>query len=382
MARNLTDWLEAYMVYTAELESPDNYHLWCGISAIAGALRRNVLFNMGYFKVYPNLYVVLVGPPGRTKKSTAMRASQDILHQVPGVNFASDSTSRERLILDLSTSTNPDGYSAMSAYSSEFASMLTTSEMNMVSFLTDIYDSPKVWEHKTKQGVSKIRAPCMNLIAGTTPMWISSAMPIQTIGIGLASRIIFVFADKPRLANPFPELSEAQVALERLLAEDLAEISSIRGAYTYTPEAREAYISWYTDHQQAMEVGVLDPRLSGYFERKPVHFHKVCMAVAASRRNETEMTLEDYVTTHKLLAAVEADMPRVFANVGKNPLNNSIEAVTQMLMSHEAGLTKADLLSSIKHDVNREQLDEILDILVTIRQVKVLPNGHYQWQDV
>ena len=116
-----TNWIEAYLAYTNESESPEEYHKWVAISTIAGAMRRRSFYDYGYFLAYPNMYIVLVGPAGRCKKSIAMRIGRGMLSEVPNVNFTTDSITRERLIQDL-TQVTKDGHSTMTAYSSEFAS--------------------------------------------------------------------------------------------------------------------------------------------------------------------------------------------------------------------------------------------------------------------
>src|SRR3954464_12186530 len=121
--RLLPNWIQAYLAYTAESESPEEYHKWVAISVIAGALRRRVFFPMGYFQLYPNQYIVMVGPPGRCKKSTAMRIGRALLGAVPDLKFTTDSVTRERLIQDL-TQAHSDGHSSMTAYSSELATLL------------------------------------------------------------------------------------------------------------------------------------------------------------------------------------------------------------------------------------------------------------------
>ena len=95
--RILPNWLEAYMAFTHSLESPDEYHTWTALSTIGGAVRRRAYFDMGHFKLYPNLYAVLVGPPGRCKKSTAMRVGRGMLAELPGIKFTTDSITREKL---------------------------------------------------------------------------------------------------------------------------------------------------------------------------------------------------------------------------------------------------------------------------------------------
>lgn len=360
-------WLEAYLAYTAESESPEEYHLWVGISAIAGALRRRVFFDMGYFLLYPNMYIVLVGPAGRCKKSTAMRIGRGLLSEVPGLEFTTDSVTRERLIQDLSQAFK-DGQSAMTAYSSEFASLLTSSGMDMVIFLTDIFDSPTEWSHKTKAGgTNKIKSPFLNLMAATTPDWISKAMPLDTVGIGLTSRIVFVHADTPRIKPAFPTLTEAQKTLNKMLANDLTAISEISGEYKLDAEAKKMYEDWYIARVEDPNTSG-DPRLSGYFERKPMHLLKLAMIVAASSRDETLIHPPDLINALALFEKVEVRMPKVFAGVGKNPINADKEEVYNAL-AFTGGMTMGQLLEKFSYALRKDELAEVLDTLTIIGRI-------------
>lgn len=374
MPRNLPNWIQAYLAFTNEAESPEIFHRWVALSGIAGALRRSVWFNMGYFKLYPNLYIVLVSPPGRCKKSTAMRMGKGPLMQVPAVKFGVDSTSRERLIVDLSASL-ADGQSSMTSHSSEFATMLTTSGMDMVVFLTDIYDSPEEWTHRTKSGgTSKILSPCFNFMAGTTPDWISRAMPLDTVGIGLTSRILFVYSDEPRIRDPFPELSDDQKALRELLIADLIDISTIQGEYTLSPTAKEYYRQWHKG-ERVSETTHAEPRLSGYHERKPMHLLKVAMALTASMGNTREIQEETLHDALSFLKEIETPMARVFSSVGKNPLASDYGSVRDFIVDLDEGVSRGELLSRFKHNVRREELDEVIDTLIAIGDIEMLPGG-------
>ena len=233
-SRLLPNWLKAYLVYTADSESPEVYHRWVGISCIAAVLRRRVFFDMGYFLLYPNMYIVLVGPAGRCKKSTAMRIGKNIFTATPDIEFSADSTTRERFIQDLQMA-HKNGESAITVHSTEFASLLSSSGMDMVVFLTDIFDCPPDWQHKTKiGGTNKIVGPYLNLLGATTPDWIAKAMPLDTIGIGLTSRIVFVYADTPRVRPWRPVLSEAQNKIRDMLIHDMSLIATTHTLFPYT----------------------------------------------------------------------------------------------------------------------------------------------------
>lgn len=367
--RLLPNWIQAYLAYTAESESPEEYHKWVAISVIAGALRRRVFFPMGYFNLYPNQYITLIGPPGRCKKSTAMRIGRALLSAVPDLKFTTDSVTRERLIQDL-TQAHADGHSSMTAYSSELATLLTSSGMDMVAFLTDIYDSPHEWSHQTKMGgTNKIKAPYLNLIAATTPDWIAKAMPMDTVGIGLTSRIVFVYQDTPRVKDPFPILSPEQVELQKMLLHDLAQLAMFGGQFSLNKEAKDYYTAWYRSRlEKPNPTG--DSRLSGYFERKPMHVLKLAMVVSAALKNELELEQADIEVSLALLEQIEIKMPQVFANVGKNPLSADIDAVALAIVeSGRKGLGMPELIRRFKHSLRKDELLEVLDLLMNSNMI-------------
>lgn len=372
--RLLPNWLTAYLAYTAESESPEEYHLWTGISVIAGVLSRHVFFDMGYFLLYPNMFVVLVGPPGRCKKSTAMRIGRDIMKSVPSVKFTADSTTREKLIINLSQALK-DGSSAMTAHSTEFATMLTSSGMDMVVFLTDIFDCPPVWEHDTKSGgKNTIKAPFLNLLGATTPDWISRAMPLDTIGVGLTSRIVFIHHDTPREADPIPKLTDAQKALAQLLIGDLIAVSTLSGEFRLSDEADGHYRTWYRARLSNPNPSG-DPRLAGYFERKPMHLLKLSIIIAAAKRDGLIIEEDDMTEAMEILERIESRMTRVFIGVGKNPLHADKEAVLTAIIE-TGGMSNGELLAMFNYSLRKDELAEVLETLMMIGAIR-LEKGKY-----
>src|SRR3990172_7399508 len=99
----ITDWLADYLRYTDNSEPQSSYRLWTGISTIAAALERKVWLNWDD-AIYPNLYVVLVGPPA-ARKGTAMSQGEWFLRRLGDkrVNMAANSTTFPALVKRLVT---------------------------------------------------------------------------------------------------------------------------------------------------------------------------------------------------------------------------------------------------------------------------------------
>jgi len=97
MTRLLSNWLDGYMQYVDDSEPPELYHQWCGISTIASVLQRKCMLNLEQGKtVWPNLYVVLVGPV--IGKTTAMNYARALHKGIPNIHKAPNSTTLPALV--------------------------------------------------------------------------------------------------------------------------------------------------------------------------------------------------------------------------------------------------------------------------------------------
>lgn len=376
MPRLLPNWLEAYLVYTYSSESPELFHLWTGISMIAGALQRHCWFDMGYYDLYPNLYVVLVSPPGRCKKSTAIRTGRRLAAGIDDYIFGVDSTSREKIVQNMAKSFK-NNQSPLTIHSSEFASLFATSKENMLIFATDIYECPPEWTHDTVGNKEqKIKAPFLNILAGTTPESLVRDVPVEAIGVGLMSRVIFVHEDTPRHRHWRPTLTPEQLKLREMLMNDLKHIHEvIKGPYQITEDFDALFEKWNATRATNFNP-THDARLDSYFDRKPDHLKKVCMIVAASLHDEMILTADDLALTMNLMEQVEARMPLAFLSIGRNPLTQDISNVLGDILSQPGGVSEGELMNRFRHNVRLDELREILTTLLVGGHV-VIRDGRY-----
>ena len=92
--------LEEYRKYTAANETPEIMHLWIGLSTLAGACEKRIWIDRGNFKVYMNLYVALVAPPGVCAKSSSINLGRNMLREL-GFNVFEDSVLKEKIIQEM-----------------------------------------------------------------------------------------------------------------------------------------------------------------------------------------------------------------------------------------------------------------------------------------
>lgn len=347
MARVLENWLKAYMQYSSYSEAPDKMHFWTAVSTIAGALRRRVWIDMGYFQWTPNFYIIFVAPPGIVSKSTTLSIGMNLLRQLEGIKFGPDAVTWQSLVQALSEANEmvamEDGtYHPMSCVtiaSSEFGTFLNPNDREMIDVLVSLWDGQLgVWEKRTKtQGSDKIENPWINIAACTTPGWIAGNFPEYLIGGGFTSRCIFVFGREKRrlVAYPASVLPPEFETLRSELVRDLEAISLLRGKFELSQPAIEWGTQWYENHYKHKPKHLDNERFAGYLARKQTHMHKLAMVLSAAYKDDLIILSEDLSTAAELLKGLEADMPQVFDLIGVEGNAKHSATVLSVLRTHK-----------------------------------------------
>lgn len=343
MARKLADWLSAFLEYSAFGEAPKRLYFWCGVSALAGALRRKVWIDQRTFCWYPNLYIVLVAPAGIIAKSTTADIAMDLLRQVKEVRFGPAVITWQALVKafadaaeQFTVGSQAHVMSPITIVSSEFGNLINPQDKDAIDMLVNLWDGRSFTKATKGSGTDEVHNPWINLIACTTPDWIAGNLPEYMIGGGFTSRCIFVYAGEKAQYVPWPALvAPGNFAERRLdLIADLQHISkSIAGEYVLTPEALDWGAEWYERHYRE-DIKHFDPsRFGGYAARKQSLACKVAMVLAASRSDELEITKCDLETAVSMLSDLEPDMQAVFEKVGLTPESAQSERFTALVQA-------------------------------------------------
>lgn len=329
MGRLLKDWVKSYLEYAEGTEAPRMMHFWCGVSAVAGALRRRVWLDMKRFQWYPNFYIILVAPPGIISKTTTMGIGMDLLRRVPGIRFGPDVVTWQALVKTFAEAGEMFQYgeelipmSAITIASGELGNLINPQDRDMVNLYISLWDGAKGFEKVTKMsGSDKIHAPWINMIGCTTPHWIADNMPAATIGGGFTSRCVFVYGDKKESFIAYPDTAARPDLLERAadLVADLEYISvNLIGPMRLTPEARKWGEEWYQNLWTVEYKNIEDDRLEGYLSRKQSHVHKLAMILSASAGDSMLIEAEHLQIAVAMLSATEKDLPLVFSRIGRS----------------------------------------------------------------
>lgn len=383
--RNYENWLQGYMRYSEHSEAPDKFHFWTGVSVVAGALRRRVWIDQGYFQWTPNFYILFVAPPGIVNKTTTMGIGMRLLRKLPYIHFGPEAVTWQALIGAITKATemvaiNDEFYpmSCLTIASGELGTLLDPKDREMVDLLTSLWDGQVgVWTKETKtQGNDEVENPWINLIGCTTPSWLAGHLPQYVAEGGFMSRCVIVYGDTKRGLKAYPMdhiPTDFKQQEERLLA-DLKRISSLKGAYHMTDSAKRFGRQWYERHYEENVAKFRSDALIGYLARKQTHLHKLAIVLAAAQRDHLVLEEEDLLAGAHILDSAEADMLRGLNYVGRSHSARSVGELVS-LVGVRKRVTQAALYREVFGRMSYQEFRAALEGAVAGGLIKVSREG-------
>jgi hypothetical protein len=386
--RNYPDWIGQYLKHTQYTEAPSKFHFWTAVSVIAGALRRRVWIDQGYFQWVPNFYIIFVSPPGIISKSTTADIGMRLLKRVPGIKFGPNSLTWQSFTKHLAESTEgielPDGtiypMSALTIVAGELGSLLNFEDREMIDVFVDLWDGRMgQWHRSTKtSGEDKIQNAYVNILGCTTPAWIRKNFDRYLLGGGFTSRTIFVFGSEKRNLEAYPgdrvvtkEFEDEQLKL----VQDLEAISQQLGSYKLTKDAKEWGQTWYKGHYERYKsIDPSDEGLASFLARKQTQMHKLGMVLAASKHDKMEISKDDLLFADKILESVEKDLPEIFGRIADRDEVNDAVAILQIIAVRKK-VHRMALFRMVFNRMSAGHFESALGSLITAGKAKQAQHG-------
>ena len=384
--RKLDDWLSAYIEYNKNTESATILHKWTGLSILAACLRKKCYLSIGRINIYPNLYVVFVGPPGGPRKSQAISFGVNFLSNIPDVVVAADATTPQAFLEDLEASAMdevlPNGstmrHASLTVVSKELESFLGEKKENtkMITYLTDLFDAQELpWKYRTKHsGDNVVPSVFLNIIAATTPDSIVNCLPSTAIGMGLTSRTMFIWANDVAKRVTYPIITEKEMELKKNLEHDLYIISRSAGEYKQTKECKEKWDEWYQDYDNRKRM-CKDPIFDGWYNRKPLYIQKLSILLSASERNSKIIEWKHFEKSLSIIEEAEIVMPKVFGSMGRSLVVAEVDEVMNIVLKRKK-ITEHELMQLVWRDIDANKMDNVMATVVKTGRVRRLFEGN------
>lgn len=313
------DFIEGFMEYTEGIPSPDIFRLWSAISTVAGALERRVYLETARRLLYPNLFTLLVAPPG-VGKSNAIGYVSDLWYSTKKFHVAPDDMTKAALIDALVAAStkklhhgNLMEYHSLLAASSEFGVLVPAHDTAFLNVLNHIYDNPRNHRENRRSLEEQIDItnPQLNILAGTQPGYLAALLPEEAWSMGFTSRLIMIYSATPVRIDLFSK-QEDRTSLRNALINKLKTYAELVGEMPIEDAAKDTLQAW-ADADCAPVPS--HSKLQHYIPRRIIHVLKLSMISAISRTDDLAIKKEDVDRAFGWLFHAEKLMPDVFRDM-------------------------------------------------------------------
>lgn len=379
--RKLPSWVDGFVKYTDKMGSPPLFQRWAGIFTVAAALERRVAMRTNKGQLYPNLYVVMVGPPG-VGKTVALGVGHDITwealvegasdaHHVAPTSLTKASLIDELLLAErkvvIPTNTPPvQTFNSLTLFSNELGTLLPAYESDFMSVLTDIYDCRIYAESRRTTGKRfTIDNPQLNFIAATTPSYLMNFLPEGAWEQGFLSRTMLAYGGEVGYTELFDDVAFDK-ELHSALIFDLRAIGRMNGNFTIDDDAKMA-VRYWAKHGRPPEPD--HPKLRHYNTRRIAHLLKLCMISSASTSSSLRITLDNYAEALDWLVALEAVMPDIFRSMTMGSASRIMDETwyfayeTFVRGGRKGGIPEYLLVQFLSERVPSHEVGRILEIM-------------------
>ncbi len=317
--RRLPNWIEAYMHFTRHHLAADEFHLWTALGVLSVAINRNRWMDGGYYKTYPNLYILFIGPSGVGKSSSSGIGLEILKDAKLQINIFSDFITAAALIDFMSLSTvltEIDGVievkTPVMVYASEIGTLINqrSSIRELTLILTEMFNKNTDYENRTKGGgKTLIRNPNMTFFACCFPEWINEELDSISLRSGFLGRILTISSYKKRSrGDGKPTANDFE--LRKNLVHDLAIIANQYGEMVWSCEAKKALDKWTAT--LPLDLTSDDTiEVQGFVSRKEQYVQRVAMLAAISRSTTNEISLTDFQFGMEMVEKCEVNARRL-----------------------------------------------------------------------
>ena len=367
-------WIDEVLKCTSESEAPERYFWWSAICTISAITRRKIYLSRGgLYRLYPNVYVVLVGPSG-LRKGNPIDLSKKLVDRVDNTKLISGRSSIEAVIRELgkvytTESKNQIVDATCFLISSELTAMLVENEY-APGILMDLYDSHfhDKWRNiLISRAPDKLKNVFITMFAATNETNLSFSWPKSAVNGGLVARTHIILEEKKRRLNALVQEVEFKPDIEKL-SKRLFEIANLKGNFIFDSGVGPYFENWY---HKFMTLESLDK--TGTLDRLPDSALKVAMCISLSEKDDLVLTKDNVEEAIQRSLECIIGMKKVFLGTGEHSLVKPTTFLIRYLIKqpkHE--ISRRRILSELYGQADAIDLDRIVDTLVQSGTLEII----------
>lgn len=368
-------WLDDVLDATEESESPRQFFYWSALATVSAVLRRNVYIERYFYKMYPNVYIMLIAKSGM-KKGVPIALAKELSSRVKGTRIFAGRNSVQGIIAELAGGkTNPDGSITKDAcgfmLASEFSSFLVHDPQTL-TILTDLYDSNynAEWANNLKGGKEKLSGLALTMLAASNPTHFQESVPKHAMNGGFVARTLLIYGDKRAHVNSLMYAPKKSMDLDTL-AKPLLDVANLKGQMDFTSEARVEYDRWYRSYVDHIDKNTNDD--TGTADRLPDNVLKVALLIAVAREQGLLITQDNIEEAIEHCASFRAGIRSVKHGTGRSDIAPLVrDFMDRVLHAKDYTVYRSQILQDMMGDLDHLTLDRIVQTLEEGNLIKIV----------
>lgn len=367
-------YLEAFEKTT---DAPMEFIFTTLLASLGAALANSVWMTWGNRKIYPNVWIMLVGSSTLVRKSTSLNTG---LHF--NLLFDAENPDRHFRLPD-------DGSLAafLEVLANEKKGVLRHSEVatllnimskgynvSMKALFTDFFDVPGTYKiHLKGEKNMYVDQPIFSMATATTPVWLKKNLTMEDWTSGFGARFLYCYKDRKDISIPIPRPPDAKKIAE--LKEVFAVMYELRPReITFDESFERVYTEFYNEIETLYKTPLVDDATKSLIGRLQTdYFLKLTMfeCVLGGKSVATEPEARRVID---LIWFFIAQAHTITGVVLKPERTRQEEKVLEYLRINDHA-TKTDLYNLFSRNIQSSALNAILKTLMETMLVSKKGSG-------
>ena len=376
----LNETLNFYRLYQhcmGTSEVPQVYHYWSCLSLVASVLEDRVYFELYRDEpVYPNLYVMLLGPSG-VCKGLAIGAAKRLLDKADNVEI---NTYRGQLTApglvdvlggraerdkELNYINDAKLWLLMDELANDIGAGGPTMVRSFLKMMTELFTGHYVFNTGTRMhGYVTIDNACVNWLCGTQKAWLLDVLTRDMVHSGFTPRLFPVFSGYVNEAVKWPDYPPDRDQVYEHLKARLLMLRCISGGFKITPQADAVYSKWYEER-----VPPDDDMLRPFWQRQREFMFKLAMILSVMDAGPLVINSNHVCRALGLISQATRWHQQLIEVASVTRETVDINEVTELLMKKKV-ITRSALLKGVhRRGYNAYRLEKVMKDLLQSEQV-------------
>lgn len=380
-------WLDRLVDSTKDAESPERYFWWSGIAALAATIGKNLSLDRRYYKLYPNVYVILVSSGSGLRKGLPVSLISQIMEDLSLVRVIEGRGSIQAVIAELATQRTLENGIVLSTAqglmcTGEFDTFLIkdSEALTILTALYNTHEHNKTWKNSLKTSpVETLKSPCLSMLAASNEVLFNDLVKGKDVEGGFIARSFIVYENKRRGINPLVYVEngklhspEKTLDLPELVDYLRKEVHTQIGEFKWTIKAAQTYIPYYTDLCNLADSKNGSDK-TGSMNRLGDQILKVAMLISIAKDADLTIKKDDIEEAIEKCEECIMGTKRVTMGSGTSDAAPGIAQVMKLLMgAPEHKLARKRILQRCWPDMDYIMLDRVIETLQQSGTIEIL----------